>query len=155
MAINPILPLRGIQTVTAIVVLGLTGYVSNWWLGYWHAMAPTQINFLIFCSIWSNVALVYLILAPAKFPAAAHKYAILAVESVTMLFWFAGFVALAVFLGNRVCLGHVCSVAKGATGVAAVSWALFAATTVMAALHCWRTSRHDPNNGPHQRMQEV
>jgi hypothetical protein len=33
------------------------------------------------------------------FPVAAHRFAVLAVEAVTMIFWFAGFIALAVPLG--------------------------------------------------------
>ena len=39
------------------------------------------------------------VLAPRFFPKAAHKFAILAVDAVTMLFWFSGAIALAVFVG--------------------------------------------------------
>ena len=39
-----------------------------------------------------------------------------------MVFWFAGFVALAVFLGDRVCFGHVCSAAKAAAAFGAFEW---------------------------------
>jgi len=46
----------------------------------------------------------------------------LGVETLTMLFWFAGFVALAVFLGDRVCFGHVCSAAKAAAVFGAFEW---------------------------------
>jgi len=68
------------------------------------------------------LALLYLILAPWRFPAAAHKFGILAAEALTMLFWFAGFVALAAFLGNRVCFGNVCNTAKAAAAFAAFEW---------------------------------
>jgi len=61
-------------------------------------------------------------LAPMRFPRFAHRFAILAVEALTMLFWFAGFIALAVFLAGRVCYGSVCGSAKAATVFAAFEW---------------------------------
>lgn len=66
--------------------------------------------------------LAYLIIAPWKVPVAANKYAILAVEALTMLFWFAGFIAIAVWLDNRVCFGTVCDSARAATAFAAFEW---------------------------------
>ena len=39
-----------------------------------------------------------------------------------MIFWFAGFLALAVFLSDRVCFGHVCSAAKAAAVFGAFEW---------------------------------
>ena len=96
--------------------------VANWWGNFWHALSPHQINFLVFASVWTLLALIYLILAPMRFPAAAHKFGILAAESLTMLFWFAGFIALACFLSGRVCFGHVCNAAKAATAFAAFEW---------------------------------
>lgn len=139
MAILFTIPLRIAQTVFAIVVLGLTAYgiysfvimifsvnetiaVANWWGGFYHALSPTEVNFLIFSSVWSLLALVYLVVAPWKFPDAAHKFGILAAEAVTMIFWFAGFIALAVFLSDRVCYGHVCNAAKAAAAFAAFEW---------------------------------
>ena|SRR6187402_2324753 len=73
---------------------------ANDWAYYW---SPSQINFLIFTSVWTLLALIYLILAPARYPTAAHKFGILAAEAVTMLFWFAGFIALAVLLTDVGC----------------------------------------------------
>jgi len=143
------LPLRAAQAVFTIIVLGLTAFVANWWSGYWHNLAPSEINFLLFTSVWTIVALVYLIVVPWRFAnsAAGHKYGILAAEGLTMLFWFAGFVALAVFLSNRVCFGQVCNVAKAAVVFASLEWLIFAATTVMAALHCFRTRNTNNNRG--------
>lgn len=87
-------------------------------------MSPGQINFLIFDSVWTFLALAYLIVVPWRFSdtVAHHKFAILAVETLTMIFWFAGFIALAVFLDDRVCFGHVCSAAKAAAVFAAFEW---------------------------------
>ncbi|KAF2097112.1 hypothetical protein NA57DRAFT_77367 [Rhizodiscina lignyota] len=145
------LPLRATQAVFTVIVLGLTAYVSNWWNGYWHDMSPDEINFLLFCSVWTILSLAYLIVVPWRFSnsAVGHKYGILAAEALTMLFWFAGFVALAVFLSNRVCFGTVCNIAKAATVFASLEWLVFAITTGMATLHVVRTrgtnnTRADP-----------
>ena len=87
-------------------------------------MSPGQINFLLFDSVWTILALIYLILVPWRFSdtIAHHKFAILAVEALTALFWFAGFIALAVFLSDRVCFGSVCSAAKAAAVFGAFEW---------------------------------
>lgn len=100
--------------------------VAHWWSGYWHSYSPSEVNFLVFVAVWTILALVYLILAPWRFPALAHVYTILAVEALTMIFWFAGFVALAVFLGDRVCYGTVCSCAKATAVFAALQWYVLA-----------------------------
>ena len=96
--------------------------VANWWSGQWHQFPPSEVNFLIITAAWTLLALAYLVIAPARFPAAAHKSGILAAEALTMLFWFAGFVALAVFLSDRVCFGIVCNVAKAGAAFAAFEW---------------------------------
>ena len=43
-----------------------------------------------------------------------------------MLFWFAGFVALAVFLNGRICFGQVCDVSKAGAVFGGLSWAVAA-----------------------------
>ena len=87
-------------------------------------MSPGEVNFAIFSSVWTILALIYLIVVPWRFSEtkASHKYAILSVEAVTMIFWFAAFLALAVFLGDRICFGSVCSAAKAATVFSAFEW---------------------------------
>jgi hypothetical protein len=119
-----VLALRIIQLIFAIIVLGLEAYVAHWWNTYYHSGSPSQINFLIFCSIWTLLALTYLIVVPLRFAdtIAHHKFAILGVEALTMLFWFAGFVALAVFLSGRVCYGQVCNCAKAGAAFGAFEW---------------------------------
>lgn len=96
--------------------------VANWWSGQWHQFPPLEVDFLIITAVWTLLALAYLVVAPARFPVAAHKSGILAAEALTMLFWFAGFIALAIFLSDRVCFGTVCSVAKAGTAFAAFEW---------------------------------
>lgn len=43
-----------------------------------------------------------------------------------MVFWFAGFVALAVFLDGRICFGRVCDIARAGTVFGGLSWAVAA-----------------------------
>lgn len=130
------IPLRAVQAVFAIIVLGLTAYgkqekkflvnkMSNLSLmmrTVASGASPASDNFLVFTSVWTLLALIYLAVVPTFVPKASHKFAILAVEALTTLFWFAGFIALAVFLGDRVCHGHVCAAAKAATVFAAFTW---------------------------------
>lgn len=80
--------------------------------------------FLLFCSIWALLNLLYTSLVSWKFAdtAIGHPYIVAGVELLTVLFWFAGFIAAAVFLADRVCYGHVCSAAKAATVFGAFEW---------------------------------
>jgi len=146
-----VLGLRIAQGVLAIIVLGLTAYVANWWnhfYAYIGNTSPSEINFLLFSSVWTLLALAYLIIVPWRFSEtkAHHKFAILAVEAITMIFWFAGFIALAVFFQDRPCKGRVCSSAKAAAAFGGFEWALFAATTTMAVMHVFRTRTRGPGD---------
>ncbi|KAL9127812.1 MAG: hypothetical protein Q9217_003372, partial [Psora testacea] len=83
--------IRAVQAVFAVIVLGLTGHVAS------YRDTPSEVSFLLFTSIWTLLALLYLALAPRFMSKIANVFAIVAVDALTMLFWFAGFVALAVF----------------------------------------------------------
>ena len=52
---------------------------------------------MIFVAVWTIIVVLYLALTPKFMPSLAHVFAILALNALTMLFWFAGFIALAVF----------------------------------------------------------
>jgi Membrane-associating domain len=89
----------------------------------YRASSPSQINFLIFCAVWSILAVAFLILSPRYDTQArhiGHKFAILAIDAVTAIFWFAGFIALAALIGvpdcgnDTVCGSLQASVAFGA-----------------------------------------
>lgn len=152
------LPIRIVQALFAVIVLGVLAYASSNWAWWW---SPSQINFLIFAAVWSLLALAYLTIAPARYPTAAHKFGILAAEVVTMIFWFSGFIALAVLLTDVGCSARnagshwgPCRAAIAGDVFAAFEWILFCATTLMASLHCWRTrsersGKHDPNMEVH------
>jgi hypothetical protein len=57
---------------------------------------------MLFTSVWTLLAVAYLTLVPTRFPRAAHKFVIAGVEFLTMLFWFAAFVAVATRWGSAV-----------------------------------------------------
>ncbi|KAF1944879.1 hypothetical protein EJ02DRAFT_397353 [Clathrospora elynae] len=138
MAINWVLAVRAVQTVLSIIVLGLMAYVSSWWSIHWRQSSPSEINYLIFAPAWSLLALVPLLLVPLKFShlqdSTAGRWGMLGLEGLTMLFWFAGFVALAVFLSGRICFGMVCDVARASTTISAMSWLAWAVTFVFGVI---------------------
>ncbi|KAF2129242.1 hypothetical protein P153DRAFT_315992 [Dothidotthia symphoricarpi CBS 119687] len=148
-----VLGLRGVQILFSIIVLGLTAYLVDAYTNPWGSWSPHSLNFMLFTSIWTLLAAAYLLLAPTRFPKAAHAYAIAGVEFLTMIFWFAAFVAVAALWGDVVWYGrkgtfYGCGVA--AIVFAAFTWLTFLATTVLAALHIRNTSRggataHAPN----------
>ncbi|KAG9627115.1 hypothetical protein KCU98_g7785, partial [Aureobasidium melanogenum] len=142
---NFILPIRIAQVIIALIVLGTSAYVTS----NFHNGSPSSINFLVFSSVWTLLALIYLSLTSWKLERFAHPWIICGVESLTMLFWFAGFIAAAVFLSDLItCAGKACSSAKAATVFAAFEWVLFAVTTalaVMAVLGRGRPTKAGPN----------
>ena len=62
-----------------------------------YGVTPSQDSFLLFAAVWTLLVLAYLGLAPTLMPKVAHPFAIFGIDTLTMLFWFAGFIALAVF----------------------------------------------------------
>ena len=147
-----VLGLRGVQAVFSIIVLGLTAYLVDAYTGPYWSWSPHSVNFMLFTSIWTLLAVAYLVLAPTRFPKAAHKFAIAGVEFLTMLFWFAAFVAVAVRWGDswwgagRRGTFYGCGVA--AIVFSAFLWLTFVATTILSALHIRRTNRNDTSPPP-------
>jgi len=105
-------------------------------------MSPVEVNFLIFSPVWSLLALVPLVAVPLKFPSMAAskgpRYGLLALELLTGLYWFGGFIALAVFLRDRICFGTVCDVAKAGTALSAINWLAWVASLVLGTLRAFR-----------------
>jgi hypothetical protein len=108
-------------------------------------MSPVEVNFLIFSPIWSIVALFALIIVPWKMPhiaqATGPRIGLLVLELLTTLYWFGGFVAMAVFLNDRICFGTVCSVAKAGTAISALNWVAWMATLVLAVVRLFFNKR--------------
>ncbi|KAM0528068.1 hypothetical protein ACHAPS_002298 [Verticillium nonalfalfae] len=134
MAINLMLPLRVVQAFLAMAVLVLSAFaVANWYNVSTLTASPPQINFLIVSPLISLLSIVYLEVVPRYAPRASHPWAAMACEFINTLFYFAGFIALSVFLGRlRFCRGSVCGAARADAIFAAaqfVAWSASAALT--------------------------
>ncbi|KAK2766191.1 hypothetical protein FQN54_007707 [Arachnomyces sp. PD_36] len=149
-----LLPLRGVQAVFAVIVFALCAYVSTWFSNEIGA-SPSDVNFLIFAGVFTIViTLPFIILAPRFLPALANKFTLLGLEAVTMLFWFAGFIALAAGLGYVANIDwcgddgkNACGAVKAGAAFGAFEWLAFAVTTAITALGAFR-SKSAPV-GPH------
>jgi len=139
MAFGLLLPLRIAQFVFAIVIVGLSAYVAHWYDADTLTASPSQINFLIFVPLFSFLSIAYLEVTPRFAAKASHPYLHLAFEVLNVLFYFAGFVALAVFLGKLLfCRGSVCAAARADAVFAAFSWILWTGTTTILALEIFK-----------------
>ncbi|KAL8640381.1 MAG: hypothetical protein Q9228_002695, partial [Teloschistes exilis] len=90
-----------------------------------HLLSVSQANFLLFTSIWTIFpALIYLFLAPRFLSREGHfKFADAIIDGITALFWFAGFIALAVWYhGLDFCFGKVCGTIVAACVFGAFEW---------------------------------
>jgi len=149
MAFGLLLPLRIAQAVFGAVVIALSAYVAHWYNTDTLAASPSQINFLIFVGLFNFLSIAYLEITPRFAPRASHPYASFAIEILNVLFFFAGFIALAVFLGRLLfCRGSVCGAARADAAFAALNWALWMATTVMVAMEVFKGGfrRSNPSN---------
>lgn len=142
-------PLRIIQAILAIVAIALNSYVISWYIQHTRSRStPNEPPFLIFVGGLSLLVLPYLFLNPAlsqthhNKPSGRYfnKWTVLALDTLTCLFWFAGWIALAVYRHSLIiCLGHTCSAMYGGIVVGILAWITFLATTILATLHVIRT----------------
>ncbi|KAL8921148.1 MAG: hypothetical protein Q9208_005901 [Pyrenodesmia sp. 3 TL-2023] len=121
------LVLRALQLLFAIILLGMTGWLVSTttatYFGY-NVDSPSQISFMLFTSIWTIFpALTYLALAPRFLPPSANNKIIhLAMDAITALFWFAGFIALAAWYGSSDSCGRFCNVVVATCVFGAFEW---------------------------------
>lgn len=101
--------------------------VAHWYNKYSiYDDSISEVNFLIFVSLWTGLITIYLAIAQFKFPSLAPAIAVLALDALTMLFWFAGFIALAVYHSNLgLCRGRVCDDLVAAIVFGAFEWYVF------------------------------
>jgi hypothetical protein len=140
--------------------------VAHWYNTDTLTASPSQINFLIFVPLFSFISLAYIELAPRFMKkgnlspthtsryehrgdgkltlTASHPYIHFGVELVNMLFYFAGFIALATFLGKLLfCRGSVCAAARADAVFAAFGWLLWTGTSALLALQMFRGNKAD------------
>jgi hypothetical protein len=143
--IHWVYPVRLVQALFALIEIGLTGYglylhttiprsmerktntrpplpvvgsLQNWWT------YSSAVDFMLFLGCWTAfLAVPYLACAPLWFPRLAHRLVIPAVEVVTMIFWFAGFIAIAALLPPAPeCYWSACHALQAATVFGAFEW---------------------------------
>ncbi|KAK2629302.1 hypothetical protein QTJ16_000122 [Diplocarpon rosae] len=139
MGFGLLLPIRIAQAVFALLTMSLSGYVAHWYNNETLTASPSQVNFLIFVSLWSFISIAYLELSPRFMAKASNPYIHLAFSATTTLFYFSGFIALSVFLGKLLfCRGSVCAAARADAVFAAFSFLLWIASSALLALGVFR-----------------
>ncbi|TGZ77737.1 hypothetical protein EX30DRAFT_343800 [Ascodesmis nigricans] len=134
--INLILPLRAVQGVLNIIILGLAAYCVDITGKGPYGWTYSEAAFLVFTTIWTLLVLAYLVLTPMFMPKYHNRWAVLGLEAVTMIFWFAGFIAMAAsiggihcnsrYYGEEACRGI--NTAKAAAALGAFEWLAWAVT---------------------------
>ncbi|KAI1638351.1 membrane-associating domain-containing protein [Biscogniauxia mediterranea] len=147
MAFNFVTIAHIVAAIFAIIELGLTAYIVSWYTGsyYWSGWSPSRVNFMLFNSIWSLLVLAYVGLVPMYATSLFHKLAALALNTVTTIFWFAGAIALAVFVGGPWDCGAntVCGSLSAAVAFGFFLWAIWTFLTVLDALEALRSRGHN------------
>ncbi|CAH0059364.1 unnamed protein product [Clonostachys solani] len=96
--------------------------------------SPSSLNFLTFAPAFSILSIIYLELAPKRYPQGCHPFVLLAIEATNTIFYFTGFIALAIFLAKLVyCTGSVCAVARATSILAAAEFTSWIASTILLA----------------------
>ena len=107
----------------------------------------SQFHFQLFNCIWSILVLLYVGIAPFVLPSIVIPLAALGVLVLTSLFWFAGSIAMAVWVGNF--CGNWCPTAQAGAAFGFFIWAGFTALAVMEGL-AWRrgggSTKSTPSN---------
>lgn len=112
----------------------------GWYLDTTRHGSPASLNMLIFASAVSMLSLAYLKLAPRLWPRAAHPYGCMSVEACNALFYFAAFIAHAVFLGRLAMFrGTVCTVGRVDSVVAAAAFCAWSASAILTAKQLFMT----------------
>lgn len=119
----------------------------DWYLSHTRFSSPHIFNFLLVAPIISFLSMLYLELAPRFAPRASHAFAVLAVESLNTIFYFSGFIALAVFLSELAfCNGPQCAAGQALATVAAISFIAWLATTALVAKDIFKGGLRAPSS---------
>lgn len=132
--------LRITQALLSLLSLALNASVIHFFNTHkFIGSAPGYLPFLTFTGVWTLlISIPYTTFAPPYFPAYINRYASLAFELVTTIFWFAGFIAGAVWLGTiDVCAGLICNNARAGVVFAALVWVCFCVTSYFPVKYCF------------------
>ncbi|KAI0506613.1 membrane-associating domain-containing protein [Xylaria bambusicola] len=129
-----VLGLRVAQFTFAFVMLALTSYIVNWYNADVMTMAPAQVGWLLFSSIFTIISVVLLEGIPKFAPRFFHPYAALSMEFSNALFYFSGFIALSTFMSKLLyCRGSVCGAARADVAFGIFQFLLWGTSTVIAS----------------------
>src|SRR5206468_1744181 len=94
---------------------------------------------MMFNAVWSLLVLGYLALIPRYFPRFFHRLAPLIITAITVIFWFAGSIALAANFSYPYCGGNTyCGALNAAVAFGFFLWALF---TYLLVVYAWEFLR--------------
>lgn len=115
--------------------------------------SPTQVNFLVAVPIMSLFSLGYTE-GVSRFAPRFYKPVIaIGIDAFNALLYFAGFIALAVFLnGLLFCRGNVCGSARAATAFSAMSFGAWSASAAILALSVFKGGMRSKANQRTQAM---
>ncbi|CAK7265761.1 hypothetical protein SEPCBS119000_001677 [Sporothrix epigloea] len=131
--------------IFAIVELAMTAYCVHYFDHFFGSdSAPSLLKFLLFASVWSIVVLLYIGITPLYFTRFFHRLASLALEWITMIFWFAGSVALATDVGGPAHCGgnHYCSIIRAAIAFGFLMWFVFLLLVIVDTFESLRSRRN-------------
>ncbi|KAF5018271.1 hypothetical protein F66182_9756 [Fusarium sp. NRRL 66182] len=141
--------LRALQLTLSLASIGLSAYVVNDYNQRSRHSAPSPFAYLIVSSIFSIFSITYLALSPLLVPRVYHQYAAVVVEAVNAALYFAGFIAVAVFIGSLLmCEGTVCSTARADAVVAAGQFTAWITTTAFTAKEMFKRAFREPSKEP-------
>ncbi|KAK6201856.1 hypothetical protein LQW54_009266 [Pestalotiopsis sp. IQ-011] len=145
MALTWLTIIHAVAAVFAIIELGLTAYVASALHWGWWSSSPSQVNFMVFNSVWSLLVLAYVGITPIYMTSVFHKLAALVLNVITTIFWFAGSIALAVSIGGPWrCGGDTfCGSVEAAIAFGFFLWVLFMVLTIVDALEALRSRGHN------------
>ncbi|KAI0882428.1 membrane-associating domain-containing protein [Annulohypoxylon maeteangense] len=127
-----ILGLRAAQMLFAIIVMGLTAYVAHWYNVDTLTSSPSQINWLLAVSVFTIISVLYLELTPRFAPKLSHQLVAVGLEACNALFYFAGFIALSVFMSRLLfCRGSVCGAAQASIAFGAMEFLLWTVSAIL------------------------
>lgn len=114
-------------------------------VGYYGGYLHGRVTFMLFNSVWSLFVLAYVGLTPKYYPRLFHKLASLALVAITMIFWFAGSIALAAIVGRpwNYRANRFSGSLEAAIAFGFFLWALFTLLTVLETVDVMRSrGRH-------------
>lgn len=146
MALGIITIVHAVLAVLLIIELGLTAYVVSVTDDAWWSNTPSSFSFMLFNVIWSLLVLIYLAVTPAVLARLYHSLVAVGLLVVTTIFWFAGSIAMAAYIGVPKCHGNnFCQSAQAAVAFGFFIWVAFTGLTIVEGLAFMRSRGHGAN----------